>query len=296
MENILHELASALECPLCFNRPKPDTTTVGMCLSGGHMTCQQCAERLINTAPICPVCRQPDLKVIRGHKLAVSIIQILTAFTIYQCKHPTCDQHIIGSQLSLHERVCVEKPVCCPRHPVCAFKSPVYHFLSGAHAECVSICTRMEQSQTWNFVVHLKDVFSYDTCNVAISHRLKPVILAGVLADGFVSHAYIYVTKVLDMAVFYVGWMNVRAHVEDQYKHAKYTLSVYTNTIHGRIGQFVSQQPRFEGEKIDNYEDGLFVSKHTLFNWTDWTKTFKCHECFLQTGYPHVHVEVKKPM
>jgi hypothetical protein len=291
--NIVQQLETALECPCCYNRPKPDTVSVGMCISG-HMTCHPCAEQLIQRVPPkCPICREEKFRVVRGHKLATTVIQIMTAFSLYTCKHLTCNQQVVGSQLSRHEETCGEKPVCCPRHPLCEYKAPVFEFLNGLHGECVSARSPRE-TQTWNIVFNLRDIYSFDKADVIISNQFKPFVLDGTLEGNFVSHAYVSVTKILGMAVFYIGWLNVKAHVDDQYKHAKFAISVYTNTKHGKVGQFVHKGLVFEGEKINHYEDGVFVSKFTLFNWADWTRSIKCPECFLPKGHPHVHVEIKK--
>lgn len=291
---ILQQLETALECPCCLERPRPDTTVVGLCLSG-HMTCEQCAEQVVQRAPNCPVCRQANFSTVRGHKLAVSIIQIMTAFSLYSCKHLSCDEQVSGAGLARHEEICREKPVACPKHASCGYKAPIYKFFDGSHFNCVFLCHFNENSQTWSASVPIADIYSFDTSDITISNNFRPIILEGSFDGGnFVSHAFVNITKVLGMAVFYIGWLNIKSHAEEIYRNAKFSLSVYINTKYGPVGQFTIKAPLFEGEKIETFDEGVFVSKYTLFNWADWTKSFKCHECFLVKGFPHIHIEVKR--
>lgn len=292
MEGVLQQLKTALECPCCLNTPKPDTTSIGMCTSG-HMTCQPCGDQVLQRSQSCPVCRTSNFQVVRGHKLAISMIQILTSFLIYTCRHDNCNQRLNGENIVRHEQQCLEKPVCCPKQTECAYKGPVYQFLNGLHARCVNVCPIREQSQLWNFVIDMTTFYSFDTCEVTISDRFKPIILRGTVGN-FESHSYINLAKISGMAIVYIGWLNVKTHVDDRYQKARFALSVYINTRYGRVGQFVMKSPLFENERLDKYEDGIFLNKHCIFNWSDWGKDFKCPECSVRKGHPHVHVEVKK--
>lgn len=112
--DIVQQLKNAVRCPCCLKKPEPNTSCVGMC-ENGHMTCEVCANQLIrNRSSLCPVCRQPNFKIIRGHFLAVSVIEILTAFLIYSCKHPNCKQTKQGNEIAQHEAQCSLKPIQCP--------------------------------------------------------------------------------------------------------------------------------------------------------------------------------------
>lgn len=289
---VLTQMESAMECPCCLNKPKPGETIVGMCLSG-HMTCLECGEKVLQRSSLCPVCRQDNFQIVRGHKLATAMLQILTSFMVYTCKYPTCGQQIGGSDLIRHEERCLLKPVCCPRRLSCSFKAPVYQFLDGLHARCVSLSNFNEQNQSWNIALDMSIIYSFDVSDISISNRFKPIILKGTLGN-FVSHAYVNIVKLVGMAVIYIGWLNKKTHVDERYQKTKFSLFVYANTCHGKVGQFIKKKPVFENEPHDKLEDAIFLSKSILYTWANWSQHYKCHECHLKKGYPHIHVEIKK--
>lgn len=115
--DLLEQLKHSLECPCCLETPKPDTTTVGMC-SSGHTTCHSCGIKVLEKSTACPVCRQTTFQIVRGHKLAVSVIAIMTSFMIYSCKHANCQAQVTGDQLTRHEETCSKKPLLCPKKHV----------------------------------------------------------------------------------------------------------------------------------------------------------------------------------
>jgi hypothetical protein len=149
-----------------------------------------------------------------------------------------------------------------------------------------------EDTRMWNFVLDMTTIYSFDTCDINISSRFKPVILIGSI-ENFASHAFVNIVNVAGMAVVYLGWLNNKTHVEERYQKATFALSVYINTRHGRVGQFVQKNPIFSNEQLNKYDDGIYMTKNNLYNWADWTKDYKCQECTLRKGHPHVHVEVK---
>ena len=135
-------------------------------------------------------------------------------------------------------------------------------------------------------------LFSFDSCDIEISDRFKPILLKGVTRNGFDSHAYINIIKVGGVAVIYIGWLNVKSHLDERYQNGKMSLAVYANTPNGRVGQFVQKSPKFEDEQVIRHEDGIFLPRHTLYNWAEWASNFKCFECNYKKGHPHVHVRV----
>lgn len=296
MDLLIQQLQQALECPCCMEKPKPGVNTVGMC-SSGHMTCHRCFQQisLQNQVVICPVCRQSTFKLIRGHQLATTLIQIMSHHSTYTCQHPGCGEQVNGAFLKQHEQSCSEKPVVCPRDPKCFFMGPIKFFLDGQHARCVTVCSVTEQSQSWNLIWDMSTLFSFDTCDINIPDRFKPVLLKGVLAsrNNFVSHAYLTAKVVGGNAVIYIGWMNSKIHLEEKYQNAQFSIFVYVNTPNGKAGQFVVKSPKFEDSgQLVRQEHGIFLPRHTLYNWAEFTKDYKCYQCHHKKGHPHLHIQI----
>lgn len=295
MDDLLQQLKTAVECPCCLRVPQPGNSTVGICMSG-HMTCKTCGDQVLQEqqSTACPVCRQTPFQLVRGHKLAMTMMDILSAHLTYTCKHERCGQQLLGNALVRHEEQCSQKPVACPRTS-CIFLGPIHHFQSGLHARCVSLSSLNVETQTWNIILDMSLIYSFDVCDISISDRFKPIILKGtILPEDFVSHAYLNIIKMSGMAVIFLGWMNVKQHLDEKFQNAKFYLSVYINTRYGRVGQFVKKGLLFEKEHFDRYENGIYLNKHAVFNWADWIRDFKCNECNAKKGHPHIHIEIKK--
>lgn len=289
MDDTIQQLKNALRCPCCWKKPSPNTSCVGMC-ENGHMTCETCALRVMQDTPIlCPVCRQPTFKAVRGHCLAVSVIEILTALLIYSCRYPRCVERKNGREIGQHEATCRHKPVACLK-PGCAFSGPVYEIMDYGHASCLDISI-MSQQGLWCFSLNLSHVYSCDLNEIHISSQYKPIVLRGVTDSGYDSRAYIDIKSLCDGIVFYSGWLDNKLHTEEKYKLLKIQVFVYINTEFGEIGNYVSKSPLFEGEQVNMVDDGVYISKGVLYNWLKWTKQYRCHECKQKKA--HVHFRVK---
>lgn len=295
MEAIVQQLQQALECPCCMEKPKPGVTIVAMC-SSGHMTCRSCHHQILlqSDNPTCPVCRDPSFQLIRGHKLATTLIQIMSNHTVYTCKHTGCSAEISGPLLIQHEQSCTAKPIRCPRFEHCSFTAPINTFLAGQHARCTNIYSISEATQNWTFVWDMTTLFSFDTCDINISPRFKPVLLKGVIADRdhFESHAYIGAKNLGGTAHIFVGWLNEKQCLEEKYQNAVFSLSVYVNTPHGKVGASSAKSPIFQGE-YGSKINGIYLPKSTLYTWAEFTKDMKCPECpHHKKGHPHLHIKI----
>lgn len=287
--DVIAQLEKALECPCCLERPRPDATSVGMCLNG-HMTCHPCGTQILDATSPCPICRQKNFQIVRGHKLAMSILNIVTAVLIYTCKHPNCDLEFIGTELTRHEERCPKKPIRCPK-TTCLYSGPLTTFYNGQHT-CVQVCPINVAKQSWNFELDLNLLYSFDRDEPIISGQFKPILLEGITEDGIVNHAFINAEKLLNSVVIYSGWLNTKLHLNDEHKNLKIDMFVYVNTKHGKMGQFVSKKPKFDQEKVEYLEDGVFVNHQDLYWWGKMSMKFKCKECPNKKERPHAHIEV----
>lgn len=292
MEDLIGKIEQEMECITCLDKPKPNAAVLGLC-DTGHMTCESCYRNIVETTIVlaCPVCRSQTYKLVRGHKMATLLISILTNHSLYKCKHLGCTEQVIGNTLEFHQQTCAFKPIACPKAPLCNFTSPIQYFLDGQHARCLTTAFRSQETKAWNLIWDTTALYSFDSCDINISDRFKPVLLKGE-SQTYTSHAYVTAKKRGDIAIVYVGWLNNKKHVEEKYQNVEFSLAIYSFTAHGKVGQFVVKKPKFNNEYVILNEDGIFLPKQTLYNWTDWSKQVKCPECHHKKGHPHLHVKI----
>lgn len=289
MEQAMQDLSKALECTCCFEEPRPGTTIVGMC-DNGHMTCEICANNLLDRTMPCPICRENSIKIVKGHKLAVTVIDTMAQFLTYHCRHDHCSTRLKGHLIVQHEKECAHKPICCPKAN-CLFRGGVYRYLNGMH-KCVTVCKMTESTNSWSFSLAINSVYSIDYNLARVSEKFKPIVLSGAI-DGYPSYAFITIASREDAILIYSGWLNQRSHIDEEHQNIRIDIHAYVNTSTGKIGQFVSQFPRYEGERVENDDDGIVLSRETLYNWSHWSHVHDCQQCDKRNKRPHMHIEVK---
>lgn len=289
MDSVVEQLKKSLECPCCLEPPKPNTKVVGMC-ANGHMTCEACGINVLRTTTACPVCRQPNFKIVRGHRLAVDVIQIMTSMIVYVCKHDNCLVEKNGLEIALHEATCAQKPVLCPKVG-CLFWSPVDVYLGGQHDSCVTICEI--EHDMWDFTVDANLIFNFDTNNVSLSSLLQPVVLKGMTESGIDSHAFINFREQNNYLLVSSGWLNTKEHMSQAIKDLKIEIFVYINTASGEVGQYAAKPPKFQGQELYQDDDGVCIPRHMLYNWAKWSTQYECPECPTeQRRIPHFHFHI----
>ena len=122
-----------LECPVCFNLPRPGP--IYGCRNGHHV-CQRCQKSIKN----CPICRDPDVKC-RQLMLEAMLkgISNRDGFKI-KCKHDHCNVEGSLENIGEHENLCVAREIICPMsfRGVCQFKGNLRDFLR--HIKTTKCC------------------------------------------------------------------------------------------------------------------------------------------------------------
>jgi hypothetical protein len=292
--DVVEQLKTALRCPCCLKKPQPVTASVGMC-NNGHMTCESCAKKIITRPPaVCPVCREPSFNVARGHCLAVSVLEILTAFLLYSCRYSSCTVQLNGPAILQHQQQCPYKPVRCPSLD-CSYRGPIGMFMDGFHDSCITVYDALVNG-VWAFGVEFSKVYCFDDNIVNITTQFKTILLRGTTLNGYVSRAFINVTFQDNGIVIYAGWMDNRDQVETKYTRLKIDIFAYINTASGEIGHYSSRFPIFgyEQGRIES-EDGVHISKNMIYNWAKWSGQHRCHECNIAPPHFHVRVQFNEP-
>lgn len=286
----IQRLKKLLKCPVCFDLPAPGSTELGIC-SFGHLTCLPCGNNILLKKPVgnCPLCRDDSFKITRGHQLAMYALDLLNDHIMYPCKYPDCPLEMSGNNMVMHQKTCSFKPVKCPKNG-CKEESKAFFLMEDQH--CHKLCLRVETMQadteSWNFTININQLYSYDTNKACVSDKFKPALLKR--EDEVKSCAYVNAITKPNVILFYIGWMDQRDHVNNAIKELNIGMNVYINTKTGKIGQYICRPPKFSDEKIVLNEEGIFLTKHTLFCWALWANEYHCHEC--NCTYPHVHVSV----
>lgn len=288
------ELKELLKCPVCFGFPKKETNTVGICVNG-HLTCDVCANAILKRRNAhCPECRNSNFQLVRGHKLTVSIINLIAQHELYACQYPNCQENVPGDEIDRHKKLCRHKPLECPKKS-CIYKGPLSVFVSGQHY-CLDICEMNESTKSWNFTLEIKDIYSMDAHQIKILPYFKPKLLVGFGNRGtdFINKTFISVAQSSDTVAIYPGWMDKKVDVCDEsIKMLKIDIFGYINTQSGVIGQSTTTNLKFIGENVTLNDGVFYLAKHTLWSWTEWSNQYQCHECSNRTKKrPHIHLKV----
>lgn len=287
----LEQMKKILECCCCLDLPDPDSTEVGIC-SFGHLTCAPCGQQILQKRNVgnCPICRDATFKIAKGHKLAMFVLQLLNNHMMYACKYPNCPLEILGTEFGQHHKTCTFKPVLCPKTGCKEEACPVFLFYDQlCHKSCVTVESFNPATNSWNFTYNINHLYSFDTNTARVSDKFKPTLLKSAKDDDKMC-AYVNAITKPKVILFYVGWMDQKNHVSDAIKGQKIGINVYVNTKTGKIGQYLCRTPKFEDETTVLNEEGVYLTKHTLFCWALWANEYQCHECTVT--YPHVHISV----
>ena len=287
--DVVWQLKKALECPCCLSEPKPNTTAIAIC-PNGHMTCEPCGDKILQTSKSCPVCRHISFKIVRGHKLAMTVIQIMTSGQLYQCKYDGCPVQVSGDLIDQHENTCSYIPIPCPKLN-CTYLAPVQHYMDDQHSNCLQICNSND-NESWFFTVKIDQLYCFDRNEVKVASYLKTHLLKGTAINGYESHAYINIIPRNGGIVIYVGWLGEKQSVTQKYRETKFQLFVNVNTLSGEVGQYVTKLPKFQGEAVEHNEDGVYLARKVLYRWAEWSHFNMCHQCDTDKNIPHIHIQV----
>lgn len=288
---LVDDLKKLLECPCCLELPFPEDLSIGLC-NNGHYVCLTCSSRILLRTDRCPLCRQPGFQIIRGFSFVVKTIQLLTNQLVYVCRHGNCNEQRSGNELLQHEKICRLKPVECPRLD-CFYKGPIDQFLDDHHFPCVQVVKRQLPSPGWSFVIDLDMAYCFDTNTARVHEHFNPIILQGRCCRGEIeSHAYVNMFYAQGTVIIFAGWLNKFEETSEAIQNIKIEMSVYVNSVSGKIGQFVAKRPKYQGDAVTHSTDGVSFARHTLYNWSEWSNATDCPECPNSVRKPHVHVKV----
>lgn len=288
------DIQDLLKCPVCFDMPKSNTHSVGVCIKG-HQTCERCATEILRRRdPFCPECRNPSFKLIRGHKLSMSLLSLIAQHETIICRFANCNQSMSVDEVSRHEKSCLLKPLDCPKIQ-CNFKGPLDAFTITGQHNCVNIFPMNESSKDWCFSIEIKDIYSVDAHQIKVSPHFKPKVLSGLGNKGsdFLNRTYIYVAQLSDIIAIYPGWLDKNEDVDEATKNQKIGIYGYIYTDAGIIGQFTTCKLKFMCEQVSIQDEVFLMEKRTLMSWTEWSSQHPCRECLNRARKrAHMHIKV----
>ncbi|UYV78326.1 SIAH2, partial [Cordylochernes scorpioides] len=101
------ELASAFECPVCFDYVLPP---ILQCRNG-HLVCSTCRPKVQN----CPTCRSPMGAVDAGNIRNLAMEKVAST-VLFPCKYSIsgCPAEFLHTEKTEHEELCEFRPYLCP--------------------------------------------------------------------------------------------------------------------------------------------------------------------------------------
>lgn len=166
--------------------------------------------------------------------------------------------------------------------------------MMGRHNACVDVVDTMKDN-VWCLTMDFDKIYCFDRNLVNISQHFKPIIIKGTTTAGYESRAYIDLTLRNTGLIIYSGWLDKREDVEAKYTNLKVEVFAYINTAFGEIGHYSSKSPRYQHENVEHAEDGVYIPKHMVYNWSKWSKEFKCLECCKQSAHFHIRIKFNEP-
>lgn len=292
----MKNLMKLIECPICFEYMRPATKQIAMC-DNGHMFCHPCGQKVNNSDnDHCPICRIDEITVIKNHYLAINLIEIVSDWIEYQCKHDKCEVTLRGRKIIDHEKYCEWKPLLCVKK-LCTSKVPYKNFLAREH-NCLSIVEGADKNsvRVWKFKMNFQDIYNYDTHNEQISARLKPFLMVPPNPESN-PHDKLFVSAMTVSLgggiIFILGSLEPGEDLSKEIKEKHFVMTVTIRTPLGKIGYANKVSPLTEGETVNSEKHGVFMWRSTILHYLQSVTDSGCQKC-PTSDMPHMHITVKE--
>lgn len=248
--NFLKSLVALIECPICYETPKSADKTVGVCYLG-HIVCKTCYNAMQETPHSCPQCRRV-MFMSQNNYIVNGILAIIEQGQIFTCTYDQCNFRGHAAQMVQHEKSCSWRPIKCVRKE-CNILTPFKSLAHRTHA-CLARILRNPNANagfemTWEFILHIRDVFDMEQNTLCLSRRFLPQWLS--LPYNLNWRAYFYPIIRRNTLILAVGWMSRKEASPTLAHKAYYKLAVSLDSKWG----FVTQDNLYYTDSIDPYKN-----------------------------------------
>lgn len=306
----LKGLVNLIECPVCYDLPKPTDKTVGTCYFG-HIVCKSCYQSMVEAENCsCPQCRRL-MYMSESNYLVNGILAIIEQGQLYECSYDRCSFTNNAREMVMHEKICSWRPLQCVNKG-CSIITPFLDLAQNVHP-CLTLLRKSDKSSpgydmTWEFTLPIKDIFDMEQNSLCLSKRLLPKWLA--LPFNLQWRVYMYPIIRRQHIFFAIGWMSRKDAAPIVASKIVYKLTI---TFDGKWGQ-VTEDSLYFTDSIDPYKyktdfdidpqeettlwskfgpnNPIKIFSQDLLDWLGQCKQGTCSTCqedLTKTG-PHFHI------
>lgn len=312
---VVQDFESLLACPVCYEMPRPNAKTIGMC-KNGHFVCATCTRTLLETSNCCPQCRDYSVQMQPHHYLFKNLLDMISDKLTYKCQFAGCPQIFKGHLVEEHEKYCHLVPIACPR--LGCDREDIFHsFFSGQH-NCMTFCrmtnyhVQRVKSNQWEFIIFIQDIYDSGADVMTIKPLLKPILLAD--EDDPNWRLYFYPEVINDDNLHLcVRWLANRENLRQPLSRQKYKMWITLSTPAGRLSDGSHGDILFANDEYQMDESRIRITRHKLLGWLNAacgasyyssrqnhrvlvnrpTQTI-CKDCNNSVGIePHLHVRIQ---
>jgi hypothetical protein len=284
----MEDCISALECPVCFQVPRPGDPTWWDC-DYGHAICSTCHHQCPDRNA-CVTCRDMSMMEQPESIPRKKIVEALFQYSFFNCPHPSCSKQVTGPMLDQHAKECKHKIVACPK-PGCHFRRSWHEFTLTPLTPCYQLVSAWTREEGWDATFTFEEIFNQSG---------KKRILTTVLEDN---HDKPYCRAVLHFEYsrnrdicFYVTWCDERANCSERVRNQRVLLAANTYVHRGHLTAAEVTRMNFVREDYMAGDETrqLVVPNRQFMTWHgESCRANECTKC--HATIQHFHVQVIFP-
>lgn len=297
-------LQRALECPICFELPKPGDESWADC-DNGHAVCGRCYRRTAGGA--CSLCRENTMMLLSRSQSRIDIIEALYDYLPFTCPHPDCGKTLSGTEMMVHRNICKHKLMGCPR-PGCGVVRSWFELGHLLAPDCYRLEMARTRQEGWdlifNFSEFLDETSMLPRRAVEARRRLLTTTLeADMENEGQITFCravvYFEIDPVDYSVCWYVLWADRRANCLDVDRNRRVLMAASLYVSQGYWTEAGVTRLNFTDENYDTGDSSrqLIVSHRKILTWHHQAvRQYGCLKCPSKPDYePHIHLNVILP-
>ena len=286
----MEDCISALECPVCFQVPKPSDPTWMDC-DYGHAICSICHHQC-QDRDACVTCRDRSMMEQPVSIPRKKIIEALFRYSLFSCPNLSCSKQIEGPLLDQHAKECKHRIVPCPK-PGCHYRRSWHEFTLTPLTPCYKIESAWTREEGWDVPYTFDEIF-----NLSGKRR----ILTTIIEENHQGKTYCRATLHFEYSrnrdiCFYVTWEDKRENCSERVRNQRVLLAANTYVYGGHLTAAEMTRMNFVAEDYMAGDETrqLVIPNRNFMIWHG--ESSRANEC-LKCGVTiqHFHVQVILPI
>lgn len=312
-------LGALLECPICYEVPKPGTKSMAMC-SAGHVVCRQCFKTMQKTevSLTCPRCRDKTFTLQPNNYLIYNLSEMLVLGRIIKCPYaPACTFEGLGNVVGPHQQTCPHMPMYCINWH-CDQKLGFFEMVAS-HQNCykslqttkVEVLDDNQKRLTWSTHFSFTDIFDMHKNCLWVQESFKPILLQHPTNQDFRAY-FVPILATEEKIQMSMAWLSDTCNAPATIQTLRPHMTVLFPTRLGEFGTssretfwfnedmasfnypFSASQQNLICMQVKHPKTILF-EKQQLLHWLKLAHREKCPSCDASTASrgPHIHINIE---